>query len=158
MARLRWVQIVYTYFLLLFLPGLSNQQRLPQQLWISFHHFVPSVTPSTFSPVLSISLRHESFHRMFCLPLRVSHGTGASSTLPNMCLSLFIVTCMYHFSIFSIMLFFSVMLTFSMMLYSSSLTPLSLVLSHMKGWEPEWSNSKNKQKQKRVCSNIDRCG
>ena len=36
----------------------------------------------TFNPALSVSLLHESFHLVFCLPLCVFPGTVASNTLP----------------------------------------------------------------------------
>ena len=58
-------------------------------------------TSSAFKPILSISLLHESFHLVFCLPLRLFSGTGASTILLSTGSSSLLLTCPYYFSLFS---------------------------------------------------------
>ena len=60
------------------------------------------ITSSSFNHTLSISLLHESFHLVFCLPLHLFLGTGASNILLSTCPSSLLLTCPYHFSLFSV--------------------------------------------------------
>ncbi len=61
-------------------------------------HFVKSRTSSSFNPTLSISLLHESFHIVLCLPLRPFPGCGPSNTILSTCLSSVLLICPYHFT------------------------------------------------------------
>ena len=100
----------------------ANSQS-PQHLWFdhSFLLFLPGLFPSSgvagmvlniilplcpvqyflLIPTLSISLLHEFFHLVFYLRLRLFPGTGAS----NILLSSSLLTCPYHFSLFSVIFF-----------------------------------------------------
>ena len=66
--------------------------------------FVMYSSSSSFNPTLSISLLHESFHLIFCLPLHLFHGTGEYNILlsSSMCPSYLLLTCLYHFILFSV--------------------------------------------------------
>ena len=48
---------------------------------------------------------HESFHLVFCLPLHFFPGTGASNILLSTCPSSLLLTCLHHFSLFSVIFF-----------------------------------------------------
>ena len=52
-----------------------------------------------------IRLIAPKFHLVFCLPLHLFHGTGASNILPSTCLSSLLLTCPYHLSLFSVIFF-----------------------------------------------------
>ena len=95
-----------------------------------------------FNDALPISPLHESFHLVFCLHLRVFPGTGASNILLSTCPSSLLLTCPYHFSLFSVIFFVTdstcthplclLVLILSVYLYSSSLStctdPLCLLV------------------------------
>ena len=58
----------YLFFTFAVLVTSSYHVGSPEWFWISIFHFVMSVTSATFSLTLSISLLHEYFHLVFCLP------------------------------------------------------------------------------------------
>ena len=58
-----------------------------------------SCRSSSFNPTVSISLLNESFHLVFCLPLHLFPGTGASNMLLSMCHSSPLLTCAYHLTL-----------------------------------------------------------
>ena len=65
-----------------------------------------SSTSAFFNLTLTIYLLHESFYLCFCLPFRIFTGTGgACSLLLNTCPSSRLLTCPYHFSLFSVLFF-----------------------------------------------------
>ena len=111
-----------------FSSGYSHHLGSPEWLRISFFHFVLSSVSSSFNPTqslsllhdsfhlvfclplpfnltLSISLLHKSFHLVFCLPLLLFPGTGASNILLSTCPSSLPLTWPYHFSLFSVTFF-----------------------------------------------------
>ena len=55
-----------------------------------------------FNPIHSISLLHESFHLVFCIPLRPIPGVGASNSILSTCPSYLLLTCPYHFRALSL--------------------------------------------------------
>ena len=69
-----------TNFFLFFSSGFSHHRGSPE-LWTLFFNFVLSSTSSSFKPTLSISLLHECFHLVFCLPPRLFPASGASNIL-----------------------------------------------------------------------------
>ena len=86
-------------------------------------------TCSSFNPTLYISLSHESFHQVFCIPLRLFPGTGASDMLLGTCChSALLLTCRYHSSILRVIFFvtdatFTDHLTCSLLILSSFVNP-----------------------------------
>ena len=64
--------------------GFPHHLGSPERLWISLFEFVLSSASSSFNPALSMSLLHESFHLVFCLPLRLFSGTRASNDLTSL--------------------------------------------------------------------------
>ena len=74
----------------------SHYVGSPEWYRMSFFHFVLSST-SSFNSTLSVSLLHESFHLVFCLPLRLFPGAGASNILLSTCPSSLLLTCPHHY-------------------------------------------------------------
>ena len=94
-------------FFFFFSSGFSHHLGSLKWLLISFFNFVLSSTSSSFNPRVSISLLHKSFYLVFCLPLCLFPGTGASNILHSTCPSSLLLTCPcpYHFSLFSVIFF-----------------------------------------------------
>ena len=75
-----------------------------------------------------MSLLHESFHLVFCLPLQLFPGTGASNTLLSTCTSSLLLTCDNQVSLFYVIFFltgatFTDPLTCSFLILSFFVTP-----------------------------------
>ena len=105
-----WVcSCVYMCFHFNFISFISDFTKLDllccNFLSLRFFQFVLSMVSSSFNPTLSIYLLHDSFHLVFCLPLRFFPGTGVSNILLSTCPSSLLLTCPYHFSIFSMIFF-----------------------------------------------------
>ena len=84
-------------------------------------------TSSIFNPTLSMTLWHKSFRLVSCLPLRLFPGTGASTILLSACPSFLLLTCPYHFSLFSVIFF----VTGAGATFTDPLTCLFLILSFL---------------------------
>ena len=85
--------------------GFSHHLELPD--WYSTIEYNSSalfcpVRPPHLTPTLSI---HKPFHLVFCLPLHLFPGTGASNILLSTCPSSLLLTCPYNFSLFSVIFF-----------------------------------------------------
>ncbi len=90
-------------------------------------HFVLPIK-SSIIPTFSISLLHDSFHLVCCLPLSLFAGTDASTILLSMCSSSLLFTCPYHLNLFS-EIFFATGNTFTDALTCCSLMTLSLFVT-----------------------------
>ena len=87
-GRVVWTSSMATgdyLFLILLLLLVFFSSGSPERLRISFYHFVLPSKSSSSNLTLSISLLHESFHLVFCLPLRLFPGTVASDILLSSC-------------------------------------------------------------------------
>ena len=100
-VRLMMIRIWQSFFFSYFSPWASPIICVHRNSF-EYHSSTLSCPSSSFNPTLSMSLLHESFHLVFCLPLHLFPGTGTSTILLSTCHSSLLLTCPYNFSLLSV--------------------------------------------------------